>query len=452
LTANDSGRGPTDLNDETQYGIDALSNRHWADLLRPLFGTEGEERPERGRKVTAFGTALRAIDKRHLAESEYAFNAADGALLIRIAASGRLARTRTGSAGRYLLRFLEDFRHPGFIQAIGDSYADCPDELRRDMIMLLAAQEPAGAAECLGEILRADRLPDGNYSRTFWHLSRSTGYLHRYVVAWIESVNRDVGEVVNLVNRALDSGDIDTQALQPVTATCEAALRSRISAAREAEKSMRGRWRVDEDYFYLRQELAAWLDLFSRVSDDADALLAEAENLEDPLVNLHAIGALIRRGHEPTPEAIERAAASNETRRALFRLLESNDRVTLMPASERSFDALAKAEMVEWLLFPSELGYEPPAIELNAMIEAPGETDAEDARRWCLWRFENLDRTAFAGITGPSGREAWERPSPATVRGGDAFSSFNEFDSMTVEEHFRDVVSTLSAWRLCDDE
>jgi hypothetical protein len=90
----------------------------------------------------------------------------------------------------------------------------------------------------------------------------------------------------------------------------------------------------------------------------------------DPLPAAAALTSLLRLGHEPEPSVVTRVAADPEARRRLFEDLCELDRLELMPSGYRTQQALAEAELVEWLTYPAELGRPPTAIEFVELISA----------------------------------------------------------------------------------
>lgn len=425
-----------------------FENPHCAELLSPLVDRNDLNDNEVYRRTHALRDTLKSINRGNIRESQYAFDVADGTWLIKLAASGRLPYTRTASAAKEILWFMEPFADPAFVDAIRDSYPDCPAQNRRDLLMLLSGQEQKLAAACMRELLTEHGLPQGNHPRTFSKLEKRTKHLHEYVRPLIERAGEDIGYVVDLVNHAIGTGNLEPSVLTPLAPSIETTTRGLLEWARLQQASVKDKWRLDEDYFYLRQRLCAWLDLLGTVTECNIKILCEAESLEDPLISLNVAAALLKRGRKPGAGVIERAARSHETRADLYRVLgHQNELLDLFPSEFASFEQFAASEMVRWLLYPAELGYEPPEIELMATVDAPPGPKGE-LRRWCLWRFTDVDGNTFAGVSGPYGREALESPSPYTVKSSDVFSSFNEWGAMSAEKHVAGMLDNLTEWRI----
>ena len=97
--------------------------------------------------------------------------------------------------------------------------------------------------------------------------------------------------------------------------------------------------------------------------------------------------------------------------------------------------------MAEWLLYPSELGYEPTRLELIAKVSGMSEGNEVIM---CLWRVAAEDRSAFAAASGPYDVTAPIGP----VSGNNTFSTFTEWESRSPDEHLREIVETLDRWKV----
>jgi len=99
-------------------------------------------------------------------------------------------------------------------------------------------------------------------------------------------------------------------------------------------------------------------------------------------------------------------------------------------------DAFAAADMVEWLSYPTELGREPDELEKMAVFEA---RSPDGPVALYVWRFKGTDGKWLAATSGPYLLVG----EPAPCSGGSTFSSFEEWDSATAEEHAHSVLETL---------
>lgn len=428
--------------------LDELENRHWAALLEPLVDNHDLDRSELLQRTKTLRTTLEAEDFSKPGASELLFNEHDATLLIRLAASDRLPAQDISRPSHELLYFMERCRHPVFVSTVRECYPTCPADRQPNLLRLLSAQDPELAAECLREILENYPLPEGNHPRTYANFRKHPEYVHKYALKLVERAGEEICSVVDLVNVAIGAGHLDTKLLEPAARLIEQNVRKLTRAASRREDDVRDRWRIDADYFYLRQELGAWLDLLGTVLPCDINLLHEAESLADPLIAVNALSAIYARQVAPHKDAILRAAVSNETRGMLYKVLMRFGRVQAFPPEYSTFEKFAELEMVQWLLYPSELGYEPPKIELMARIDSRTADADEEIQCWCLWKFADLEGTEYAGVSGPYGREALEQPSLDSVRSNDVFSEFSEWSTLSPEEHLGSVLETLSDWRI----
>lgn len=129
---------------------------------------------------------------------------------------------------------------------------------------------------------------------------------------------------------------------------------------------------------------------------------------------------MLRRGGKVTQSALRQVAAGHETRVLLFQLLEGLGRLDLFPPLFRTWGAFAAADMVNWLLYPAELGREPDKLQQMAVFTSTG---PEGELALYVWRFRSEDGPWYAGVSGPYLREG--EPSPS--HGRLTFSRFDEW-------------------------
>jgi hypothetical protein len=143
-------------------------------------------------------------------------------------------------------------------------------------------------------------------------------------------------------------------------------------------------------------------------------------------------------GEEPSPEALERAAADPRTRNTLFEFLMFQQKEASFPSGYRTAEAFAESALVQWLRHPNELGAVPDEIELvNEVRDPPKETVMGRRDRWFVFRFRMLPPHSaaedgwMAGVVGPvSGPPIEQYPDAAVV-----WSMFRPIDSAPPEEH-----------------
>ena len=151
--------------------------------------------------------------------------------------------------------------------------------------------------------------------------------------------------------------------------------------------------------------------------------------------------ALLRKG-EPCADAVfVKIASCHETRAGLFGSLELIQRLERFPAQFRNLEAFAACDMVRWLCYPAELGYEPTRLQAEARVTSA--VEAGDVVHF-LWRFTGDKDEEYAGVSGPYPADAGDQP----VAGGDTFSNFTAWQSATPEQHLQGVLDTLTRWSI----
>jgi hypothetical protein len=110
------------------------------------------------------------------------------------------------------------------------------------------------------------------------------------------------------------------------------------------------------------------------------------------------------------------------------------DRQDLILKKLATWEAFAASDMVNWRIYPTELGREPDEFTL-------GHTEWLDKKRklaMFVWKFRNAKEPWLAGVSGP-----YElRGSPRPVPGSCTFSVFDEWDSASPQEHLEKCAGT----------
>ncbi len=175
--------------------------------------------------------------------------------------------------------------------------------------------------------------------------------------------------------------------------------------------------------------------------------LRNALNYSDPRLKFFAALSLLRMGEPVAGEHFLSTAASAEMRKWLFEELKNLNRLDLFPPQYANQEALAESEMVDWLIFPTELGRVPDGIELMKVysLDAGPPGGLLD---YYLFRFKThpphwaAEEGWLAGIAGPYRR----REAPTAEALGSTFSQFHKWEDMTADEHFKSIVGLQDEW------
>jgi hypothetical protein len=149
---------------------------------------------------------------------------------------------------------------------------------------------------------------------------------------------------------------------------------------------------------------------------------------------IEPVNQALERGEDPPSALLLRFARDRETRKVLFKALESFEKVDLFPTEYRTWEHMAEADLVVWLNHPNELGATPSDIELVARVPEPGTEPGRST--YFVFRFRSAEPHWaakdgwLAGVAGPYTTDA-----PAVPHAPGTFSRFERFDSRSPEEH-----------------
>lgn len=201
----------------------------------------------------------------------------------------------------------------------------------------------------------------------------------------------------------------------------------------------------DSVYSNYRYESGVLLDLMSHLKSKASTveLLASYTYFLDTRLKFFALKSLLEKKIAVSPYSFRAIAAEDETRELLFDLLESHEMLDKFPKEYKTQEALSRSNMVNWLVYPTELGRTPDKIELLDVVsinyEDVGETE------YYLWKFisssENWGKDAWmVGLSGPYVKSE----SPTTRSYGYTFSAFTKLEEKTPMEHFEHIMDILN--------
>lgn len=205
-------------------------------------------------------------------------------------------------------------------------------------------------------------------------------------------------------------------------------------------------WVCEEPYADLRGTASLVLDALGYFpGEDTEAELREALTYQDPRLKLFAITSLLKLGKEVLSRYVFEVAASPEMRNWLYERLQELGKEPLYPPSLKTQKAFAESNMVEWLVYPTELGCAPDEIELISVVDIGTDERPMD---YYLFRFRTFpphwaaDKGWMAGLSGPFSR----KDAPSTEAYGYTFSRFEPWDSKTPDEHIEATLQVLDEW------
>ena len=418
--------------------IGRLQNTGWCALLLPLLNAD---KAVRDAAYVALENAVSGWERGH--RMHLNLSGEDLPLLIEIGMTVKFPASNDWNrpAHKFMFAFVK-INHPWIARTIAAHFAAADDAQRLDAITILAAQRTEEALRTLGTLIEQHGLPARMYARFFWELNESCEFADLLMPQLVLRAGRYLPGVVDFTNVALERGKLTLDKLAPARAFAEQHAAEMLGRVVPYQRAGEGtRWRSAEEYAALSHEFGAVLDLLSMIPGASTETLHAATALTDPRLLSIVVAGLLRQGVEPPLGIVRTAAASHATRAPLYRMLEGRGRLDLFPAEFITFEAFAASHIAAWLAYPTELGYDPELLELEATLR--GTTD-EGERQWCLWKFADADGATFAAVSGPYDID----PPVGPLSGGDAFSNFAEWDAATPEQHLESVLETLRDWRL----
>ncbi len=239
------------------------------------------------------------------------------------------------------------------------------------------------------------------------------------------------------------------EVLAPYTEQVLKSYTALAAKLRSAQKDQGIDWMWEESYEEPRHEAALLLDLLGYFpSDFVEKPLREAVEFKDPRLKYFALISLLHLGKSVDEKDVNEVASHAEVRNWLHIKLKQMGKSSLFPEKFRTQSSFAESDMVNWLIYPTELNRVPGEIELMKVVTV--DTGMPDGiYDYYLFRFRtNEPHWAaksgwMAGVSGPFAR----KEQPTTDALGDTFSSFTKWDSMTPDEHVGDIRELTRRWR-----
>jgi hypothetical protein len=329
--------------------------------------------------------------------------------------------------------------------SVGRVYPTLRDARRRcALLTLLGVISTREAAQMFMTCVRNYGWPDGVHDRLIEEMEKLMAFgdvMLPDVVLTAGQLAKYVGEAVlgALARGSLKMEEVGDriEALAPHTLT---SLERVLKSAAKHQNKPGIAWRFAERYASVRHQTCILLDLAGHLREPRlSAALHEAARFKDPRIVTYAALGLLRRGEVVGKQILNTAARSHETRDALFDGLSAMRLQHRFPQRWRTWEAFAAANMVEWLLYPAELGREPDDLRLEHVewLDRRGKTAV------FVWKFRVKGDPWMSGVSGPHTL----RGKPKPVDGPLTFSRFDAWKTATPREHLENCAGTLEEWR-----
>lgn len=195
----------------------------------------------------------------------------------------------------------------------------------------------------------------------------------------------------------------------------------------------------DDEYLSLRNKAGIYFDLAGYIKDPRVTLaLKGIMCIKDMKLKMFAAMSLLQHDYGLQEEDVIDIASDSEVRNWFYESLVKIGKDEIYPEQFKSQKCFAESDMVNWLVYPTELGRVPDKIELMNVFQ---EGDME----YYLFRFrcdskKDWEKVGWmAGLSGPFSK----KNCPTTVAEGHTFSRFEEWDSKTPQEHFSNIVGNI---------
>ncbi|MHA7057201.1 hypothetical protein ACWGOQ_0008290 [Aquimarina sp. M1] len=154
---------------------------------------------------------------------------------------------------------------------------------------------------------------------------------------------------------------------------------------------------------------------------------------------------LWRRNIDIDSEVLLAISKEDETRGLLYVFLKELNQLQYFPKEYLNQEDLSRADMVNWLVYPTELARVPTKIELVEVFTI--EYDDVGPADFYLWKFMADNETwkkdgYMTGLSGPFIRSE----SPTMDAYGYTFSAFTIFKEKSPKEHFDEIIKILDKW------
>lgn len=383
------------------------------------------------------------------AVAEAGLSPQEGITVLREAAEPFLHRLRDWEdTSATLINKIWGHAHPQFLSEIVDQYGGYSDETRAAALALVAELTEREAAETFLHLIQSYGWPQKVYPRIvhgFRATPRHSAILFpALVVASIET-NGEF-HAWSLCYGYFRAGLLTADDMESLVKPLLEAYAKVAAQLLPRQQDSGIAWRWEEPYIDSREGASLFLDLLGYANGHLGRKeLTHALKYRDPRLKCYAILSLLRRGQKVPQESVDEVASNHEMRCLFYQGLEDLGRLDLFPDAQRTQEAFAYSNMVNWLCFPTELGREPDDIELMEVVSVEG-GDADNILEYYIFRFRTFEphwdaeSGWTAGVSGPFVRAEGPCPDSPT----DTFSSFEPWDSKSPEEHLGDVQNFVS--------
>jgi hypothetical protein len=244
-----------------------------------------------------------------------------------------------------------------------------------------------------------------------------------------------------LALKYFENGQLEPGSLDASYGAVDEPLADLLRQAKRLELPNDDDWLWSDDYQEIRDLAGLLLDLSGYFETETSVRnLTSGVQSADPRLKFFAARSLMSLGRSVSDSALRDIAASSEVRNYLFEYLKATNQTRRFPAEFLSQEAFAESEMVNWLVYPTELGRAPSEIELVRTVKS--KLRGQDVLHYVFkFRTEPPHFAAedgwMLGVAGPFLASA----APDTTSYGDTFSTFAKLDETNVDRYVDEIRS-----------
>jgi hypothetical protein len=340
---------------------------------------------------------------------------------------------------------------PEYIPVVVELFDKFSDDAKWRAQVIITALESRDAAEAFMTIVRTHsptgKLPSLLAARLV-NKPRHPDVLFPEILTYA-SDQKLASEIYRLCLAYCEAKLLPPEKLAPFTDQVLKSYTDLAEKLRAAQKDHGIAWMWEEAYEESRHDAGLLLDLLGHFHGNmVEKQLRQALEYKDPRLKYFAIISLIRLGSPVDKTDVEDVASYAEMRNWLYIKLKQLGKSSLFPEMFRTQESFAEADMVNWLVYPTELNRVPDAIELMKVVTV--DTGFPDgAYDYYLFRFRTEEphwaakSGWMAGVSGPYLR----KDQPTTESLGDTFSTFAKWDAKTPDDHVGDTRELMKRWR-----
>jgi hypothetical protein len=345
------------------------------------------------------------------------------------------------SASAELVMAAKTSDDPALARLVAERFSKYPPPAKEEALLLLSGIDSVESTDLFVRLaLEEAKNPTGVSqlpTRGFEDAPRDADRLFPALFAAMERPELRWG-VAYLALKYFQEAELEQGTLDAEYGAIHAPLVELLQRAKRLEGSDDD-WLWTDEYQDIRGLAGLLLDLGGYFETD-DSVRDMAMGLEsaDPRLKYFAARSLMSVGRDVSDAALHDIAAASETRNFLFDYLDETNRRQRFPREFLTQQAFAESEMVDWLIYPTELGRAPHEIELLRTVEA---RLGGDDMLYYVFKFRThpphwaAEDGWMLGVAGPF----LARIAPSTAAYGETFSTFAKLDETDVDAYVDEI-------------